>query len=142
MKNCSTMSQQKTPSIIRFMTHRLSMPRAPRKATSTGVTTAVKMSAANVTRSHRRTARSFGDTTCVDARRSLYGRHPEHVDALANGRPAHEALARRFAHELWCSDDKAAARGETGPSPEILKHYYTKIANWVKRRPDPHDSPN
>ena len=46
-------------------------------------------------------------------------------DAQAYGRDvfAHEALARRFASEI--SDE---------PPTDLLKHYYSMIANWLKRR--------
>jgi hypothetical protein len=36
---------------------------------------------------------------------------------------AHEALARRFASEI--SEE---------PPTDLLKHYYSMIANWLKRR--------
>ena len=67
----------------------------------------------------------------LDARRRL---DRADRDALFLNAPAHEALARDFATELWRSDGRAAANGDAGPSQEILKHYYTKIANWLKRR--------
>ena len=66
-----------------------------------------------------------------DARRAL---PRDDADALFLNAPAHETLARAFATDLWLQDAHAAGRGDAGPSQEILKHYYTKIANWLKRR--------
>lgn len=60
----------------------------------------------------------------LEAKRGLFERDPTHPDALDAGTPAHEALSRRFAADIG-----------VGESTELLKHYYSKIANWLKRQP-------
>ena len=77
--------------------------------------------------------------TLLEDRKQLARTHPDHDDALNLNSKAHEALARQFAFDLYHQDLHAHARGETGPSQEILKHYYTKISNWLKRRKGPSD---
>ena len=71
----------------------------------------------------------------LEARRALTSRRPDDENALANGNRAHETLAREFAADLWRQDGLKPNQSESQPSQEILKHYYTKIANWLKRRP-------
>ena len=73
----------------------------------------------------------------LEDRKSLADVAPDDDDALVLNGKTHEALARQFALDLWHQDLQAHARGETGPSQEILKHYYTKISNWLKRRKGP-----
>ena len=59
----------------------------------------------------------------LESQRALWERDPTHEDALDLSSRAHEALARRFASEI--SDE---------PPTDLLKHYYSMIANWLKRR--------
>ena len=59
----------------------------------------------------------------LESQRALWEREPTHEDALDLSSRAHEALARRFASEI--SEE---------PPTDLLKHYYSMIANWLKRR--------
>ena len=59
----------------------------------------------------------------LESQRALWEREPAHEDALDLSSRAHEALARRFASEI--SEE---------PPTDLLKHYYSMIANWLKRR--------
>ena len=70
-------------------------------------------------------AAHFSDSqkAVLESQRALWERDPTHEDALDLSSRAHEALARRFASEI--SDE---------PPPDLLKHYYSMIANWLKRR--------
>ena len=70
-------------------------------------------------------AAHFSDSqkAVLESQRALWEREPSHEDALDLSSRAHEALARRFASEI--SEE---------PPPDLLKHYYSMIANWLKRR--------